>query len=124
MRRPDDFPLYIDMIDVVDPKQAPSWDSTPYVEKTEKTEKTMTGADIKAALGALVDECYQRGLDAPEAADLILAHLPGPIVTQESLARALHATAAVHSRQSAACVCRVSAAAILAALAREEDSRE
>ena len=52
MCRPDDFPpyddepmtllvpeiggerLYIDMLDVVDPKQAPSWDSTPYTEKT------------------------------------------------------------------------------------------
>ena len=114
---------YIDMIDKIDPKQAPSWDSTPYVEKTEKT---MTGADIKAALinGGWCLACSTPLAGSPHRPACIITAIPDDavLVTQESLARAI--AKAFPAMGWPDDWPKDIAAAIITALAREEASHE
>lgn len=74
MCRPDDFPPYddefsreiekmgtparpyIDMLDVVDPKQRPSWDSTPYVPKERPMTTPTTEAGKRLLAKGYCDE--------------------------------------------------------------------
>lgn len=88
MCRPSDFPPYIDMLDVVDPKQAPSWDSTPYAGNamTEPTTEAgrrlvrfaenMTEPEVRAEVATIEAEAVNAALDKV-AAEVRDANSPG-----------------------------------------------